>query len=91
MASIPVTTEFLGSAPVAGSMLFDPYDWRTLADRIEWAVANRQQLYRAQREFFDERVATRTWGDVVDDHIRALDRISRVQQRAEADKLRVPA
>jgi glycosyltransferase involved in cell wall biosynthesis len=91
MASIPVTTEYLGSAPVAGSMLFDPYDWRALADRIEWAVANRQQLYRAQREFFDERVATRTWGDVVDDHIRALDRISRVQQRAEADKLRVPA
>jgi hypothetical protein len=58
-------------------MLFDPYDWRALANRIEWALANREALHRAQRRFFDEVVAMRTWADVVDDHIRALDRISR--------------
>jgi glycosyltransferase involved in cell wall biosynthesis len=91
MARIPVTTEYLGSAPVAASMLFDPYDWRALADRIEWALANREVLYRAQREYFDEIVARRTWAHVVDDHIRALDRISRGAQRADADKLRVHA
>ena len=91
MASIPVTVEYLGSAPVAASMLFDPYDWRALADRIEWALANREALYRAQRKFFDETVARRTWSDVVDDHIRVLDRISRGEQRADADKLRVHA
>ena len=91
MARIPVTTEYLGSGPVAASMLFDPYDWRALADRIEWALANREALYRAQRKFFDETVARRTWAHVVDDHIRALDRISRGKQRAAADKVRVHA
>jgi glycosyltransferase involved in cell wall biosynthesis len=91
MARIPVTTEHLGSEPVAVSMLFDPYDWRALADRIVWALSNRSGLYRAQREFFDRTVARRTWDDVVDDHIRVLDRISRDRQRAGADKLRVSA
>lgn len=91
MARIAVTTEYLGSAPVAASMLFDPYDWRALADRIAWALANREALYRAQRQFFDETVARRTWAHVVDDHIRALDRISRGTQRADADRLRVHA
>ena len=91
MARIPVTTEHLGSAPVAASMLFDPYDWRALADRIEWALANGEALYGAQRKFFDETVAKRTWAHVVDDHVRALDRISRSRQRADADKVRVHA
>lgn len=91
MARIPVTTEYLGSAPVAASMLFDPYDWRALADRIEWALANGEALYGAQRKFFDETVAKRTWAHVVDDHVRALDRISRSRQRADADKVRVHA
>ena len=84
MARIPVTTECLGQAPVAASMLFDPYDWRALADRIAWALANREALYRAQRQFFDETVAKRTWAHVVDDHIRALDRIARGTQRADS-------
>ena len=84
MARIPVTTEYLGQAPVAASMLFDPYDWRALADRIAWALANREALYRAQRQFFDETVAKRTWAHVVDDHIRALDRIARGTQRADS-------
>ena len=91
MARIAVTTEVLGGAPFAQSMLFDPYDWRALADRIAWAVDNKETLYAAQRRFFDEAVAARTWSHVVEDYIGILERISRAEDRAGAKKQRVHA
>lgn len=91
MARIAVTTEVLSRSPFARSMLFDPYDWRALADRIAWALDNKETLYAAQRSFFDAAVATRSWNDVVDDYIGILERISHAEDRAGAKKQRVHA
>jgi hypothetical protein len=55
--------------------LFDPYDWKDMANRIEWALENRAALLARQRPFYD-RLAQRTWRQVVDDHIEILDRIA---------------
>lgn len=76
MGDIEVTREVLVDNDVLDATLFDPYDWRALADKIEWALANREHLYSLQRQFYDAHLATRTWSDVVDDHIQILDRLT---------------
>ncbi|WP_237759047.1 glycosyltransferase [Legionella birminghamensis] len=75
MADIPVTTEIINDPGLQQQMLFDPYSWKSLADRIEWALTNRDKLLKQQVHFFDK-LAQRTWKDVVNDYINELDRIS---------------
>ncbi|MES2973883.1 MAG: glycosyltransferase [Pseudomonadota bacterium] len=74
MARIPVTEETLDDPALSGMMFFDPYDWRDLAVKVEWALANRGQLLQTQLEAY-RKLATRTWTDVVDEHVRALEHV----------------
>lgn len=75
MANIPVTTEVLTDPELQQATLFDPYDWRDMADRIEWALNNRDQLLTVQRRTY-EQLINRTWTDVAREHLDILDRIS---------------
>ena len=43
-------------------MTFDPYDWRSMADRIEWALDNRAALFARQHAFYESVLAKRSWG-----------------------------
>lgn len=81
MARIPVTEEILTDPQLQEMTFFDPFDWRDLAKRIEWALANREHLLNAQRKIYTV-LAKRTWADVVDEHLQILNEIS--QQHAEA-------
>ena len=82
MGDIEVTREILTEQPVRDATLFDPYDWRALADKVEWALGNREELYSVQREFYDRVLAKRSWEDVVAEHIAILDEISGQQHPA---------
>lgn len=75
MARIPVTEEVINEPGLQERMLFDPYDWNDMADRIEWALGHLTQLYSAQKPFYDK-LAERTWRNVVDEYVAILDRIS---------------
>ncbi|MBZ9869796.1 glycosyltransferase [Mesorhizobium sp. BR1-1-9] len=75
MADIDVTREILTDPALRQATLFNPYDWRNMADKIEWALKNRDTLYLQQRQFFDV-LAKRTWEDVVNEHIGILDAIA---------------
>lgn len=75
MARISVTEEVLTDQQLQEMTFFDPYDWRDLAHRIEWALAHRDELLGVQRKTYAE-LAKRTWADVVDEHLQVLDRIS---------------
>jgi glycosyltransferase involved in cell wall biosynthesis len=72
MARIPVTEEVIADEEMRKMMLFDPYDWRDAASRIEWALEHREALLSAQSEFYLA-LSKRTWRDVVDDHVAILD------------------
>jgi hypothetical protein len=76
MARIPVSEEILVDPELAEATLFDGYRWRDMAAKIEWALANREELYMAQKGFYDRQIARRTWQDVVADHVAILDRIA---------------
>jgi glycosyltransferase involved in cell wall biosynthesis len=75
MARIPVTEEVITDSDLQRTMLFDPYDWRDIAARIEWALQNKDNLLERQLAFY-KNISARSWRDVVDDHISLLDRIS---------------
>ena len=69
-ASIPATTNYLET--LVEPILFDPYDWHAMADRIVWQSLTGRSYMRV-REFFDATIAKRTWSHVVDDHVRVLE------------------
>lgn len=75
MANIPVTMEVLDGFCLNEVMFFDPYNWRSIADRIEWALNNRQILLDRQRPVY-EKLRTRSWNDVVAEYIDILENIA---------------
>lgn len=75
MGDIEVTREVIKDRELRQITLFDPYDWRSMADKIEWAIANKAELYEKQRIFFDDVLASRDWSDVVSEHFTILDDI----------------
>jgi hypothetical protein len=75
MARIAVTEEVITDPELQAMMLFDPYIWQDMADRIEWGIQNRDKLRSVQMDAF-KAISRRTWDDVVADHIKILDRIS---------------
>jgi glycosyltransferase involved in cell wall biosynthesis len=75
MARIAVTEEILVDDELQAKTFFDPYDWRDMAHRIEWAIEHRDELVALQSETY-QRLIQRTWTDVVDEHIDVLDFIS---------------
>jgi glycosyltransferase involved in cell wall biosynthesis len=82
MARIAVTEEVVTDPELQKLMLFDPYDWENMAARIEWALENKGTLLERQLKLY-ERLAQRSWGTVVDEHIAILDRISSPSARIE--------
>lgn len=75
MARIPVTEEVITDPDLQAAMLFDPFDWRDMAERIEYGLRNRDQLRVLQQPFY-EQLARRSWRNVVDDYVAILSRIS---------------
>jgi glycosyltransferase involved in cell wall biosynthesis len=76
MAKIPVTEEVITDPDLQTITFFDPYFWRDIVNRIEWALANRDALYEAQQKFFNEKIRRRTWLHAVNEYVAILDRIS---------------
>jgi glycosyltransferase involved in cell wall biosynthesis len=75
MARIAVTEEVVTDSDLQDLMLFDPFDWEAIANKIEWALQNRDMLLERQLKLY-EKLAERTWQNVVDEHVAILDRIS---------------
>jgi glycosyltransferase involved in cell wall biosynthesis len=78
MARIPVAEEVLTDPQLQEMTFFDPYNWLDMAQRIEWALNNREQLLSVQKKCYED-LARRTWKDVANEHIEILDRISNVE------------
>jgi glycosyltransferase involved in cell wall biosynthesis len=78
MARITVTEEVITDPELQQQMLFDPYDWKEMADKIEWGLNNRYALLAKQKLLFNQ-LSQRTWRHVVDEYVEILDSISLVK------------
>jgi glycosyltransferase involved in cell wall biosynthesis len=85
MARIAVTEEVITNPELQSLMLFDPYIWQDMADRIEWAIQNRDKLRSIQIGAF-KAISRRSWDDVVADHVAILDRISAAPSGIQASQ-----
>ena len=83
MSRIPVTEEVLTDPELQEMTFFDPYDWQDMANRIEWALNNRDILLDKQRLIYKQ-LATRNWTDVVNEHISVLENISTSDKKTVA-------
>lgn len=81
MARIPVSEEVLTDPDLQEITFFDPYNWRDLAQRIEWALSHREHMLSTQRDAYAE-LSKRTWAHVVDEHLQILERISELPVEA---------
>lgn len=63
MSDIPQTREVVEPYGLADDMLFDPYDYRAMADRIEYGLNHREELY--QKELLLYRKLEKRTADVV--------------------------
>lgn len=75
MARIPVTEEVLTDSQLQEMTFFDPYDWKDMAYRIEWALNHRDELLDVQRKTYAD-LAQRSWTDVVNEHVEVLEQIA---------------
>ncbi|MDX2027162.1 MAG: glycosyltransferase [Alphaproteobacteria bacterium] len=84
MSRIPVTEETITEPQLQGMMLFNPYDWKNVAQKIEWALQNREALLQKQMPLY-KKLKERTWDDVVSEHIHILERISTPERAQTPD------
>lgn len=75
MGDIEVTREIITDRALADATLFDPYDWRAVAAKIEWGIEHRAELLAMQSKFYKDVLVKRSWDDVVDEHLVLLDTI----------------
>jgi len=71
-ARIAVTEEIVQDSVMDEIMYFNPRNWRELADRMEWAIHNRDRLLKEELRVY-ETLNQRTWADVVEEHIKVFD------------------
>lgn len=71
MSDIPQVRDVIEPAGLAEDMLFDPYDWVGLADKMEWALDHRQELYEKELPLYTE-MAQRTEAVVAEDYAKAF-------------------
>jgi glycosyltransferase involved in cell wall biosynthesis len=72
MSRIAVTTEVVTDPELQRLMLFDPCDPAAMEERIVWALHHRDELLRVQLPLYRQ-LNQRTWDEVVDDHLVALE------------------
>ncbi len=75
MSRISVTEEVLDNIDLQKYTFFDPYDCIDMADKIEWGLLNTKTLYEVQIKSY-KKLSSRTWEDVVNEHLIILDEIS---------------
>lgn len=73
MADIAVSREIIDDAAVADRTFFDGFDYKDVARVIREALDDVDGLRALQREFYDRKLSSRSWRQVVGEYIDALE------------------
>ena len=71
LSDIPQTREEIEPAGLT-QVLFDPYDYLKIAEKIGWALQNLDDLYKIELPLY-ERMSSRTYGMVADEYVRTFE------------------
>jgi glycosyltransferase involved in cell wall biosynthesis len=76
MGNIPMTSELIDDEDLRKYMLFNPYSIKDMADKIEWAIKNKDILFKMQEKLYIK-MKNRTWLNVAKDYIEVLENANR--------------
>lgn len=79
MARIPVTEEVITCPNLGKRMLFDPDNWKNMANCIIQALENRDALLKMQMDFYNQ-VSQRSWKTVADEYLGVFDEVAAVSK-----------
>lgn len=79
MSDIPQVREVLEPAGLE-EIMFDPYDWKAMAEKIEWGIRNKEALYCKELPLY-EKMAQRTPEVVAEEYIEAFKRFVQLDGR----------
>jgi glycosyltransferase involved in cell wall biosynthesis len=85
MADIAVTREVLQDKDLYELTTFDGHDWRSLANKIEWALKNREALLQAQRAYYDSNLVQRGWDEVAAEYLSIMGSLAERHRRSEQE------
>lgn len=72
MSDIPQVRDVVESFGLSETMLFDPYDWRSIADKIEFGLRHKKELYQKELPLYRE-LEKRTVDVVAEEYIHAFE------------------
>ena len=72
MSDIPQIRDVVEPFGLADEMLFDPYDWKAMADKIEYGLKHRDELYQKELPMYRE-MEKRTSDVVAKEYISAFE------------------
>jgi len=72
MSDIPQVREIVVPFGLEKDMLFDPYDWKSMADKVEYALQNRDALYQKELSLYRE-LEKRTGSVVAEEYVHAFE------------------
>lgn len=79
MSDIPQVREVVEPYGLADEMLFDPYDYRKMADKIEYGLQHREELYQKQLPLYRD-MERRTADVVAQEYIAAFETFIGVEE-----------
>lgn len=80
MAKAPMVFERFPASPVRDVSLFDPYDYRDMAERIKWALENRSELVTMQADLYRS-LTTNGWSHVAEQYIDVFKEVATSEVR----------
>lgn len=72
MSDIPQVRDTVEPYGLCDAMLFDPYNWRSMADKIEYGLTHRQELYELELPLYQDQ-AKRTDSVVAAEYVKAFE------------------
>jgi len=81
MSDIPQVRDVVAQYGLENEMLFDPYDWKALAEKIAYALEHKDELYQKELPMYQD-MEKRTTADVIREYIDAFKYFIEQDQKA---------
>lgn len=85
MSDIPQTREVVEQYGLEDIMLFDPYDWKSMAIKVEYGLKNRDSLYQVELPMYRD-FEKRTGEVVAAEYIKAFEYFIELDKEEEHDQ-----
>jgi hypothetical protein len=81
LSDIPVVRELIPPS-LLSTITFDPYDYYAMAEKMEWALENREGLLQQEDVLYQE-MKKRTWYHVIQEYLDVFQKVIRESKQVD--------